>query len=646
MELPGRANTVDIASCERHRRRLSSSKMRLLHSASITAIVTCLAFTPVSAQVPDRQGKFIVEFSGSVHSGDEQPWNQFGPNSFNTIGPGPGLNGLIGYIGPINRFLPSADNGWNIGVFARFGSSNKQTEAGYGYPYFNILGGNFPTPYSVGKATHREEHLIVDFEARKDVGLGSLTNSQTIVKGGIRFAHFQADTNTTFYSPPTYVLTEKRRFEFTGIGPKFGIEHEQPISPFVSFDISGSAAFLYGRRSTNVTTVGCACGINNSTSIERSDWVSMLEGRLGFTFSSPNSPTRLSIGVEANAWLGLYDQRAVWSVGGAAIPGKEHADRFSFGPYVRLTTLLGGPANDTFAFSRNNYDAISTIPERQPILEAGVWGGHLWRFGNALNGSGSPRTEIDDFSLGGVDILAATPFATSWLAQFEAYGEATFDNNRFGSMLVDDTYGGGHLVGGHLAFVTDNALFGIFGGLGRTEINDNGSDSLDTQFKFGGLEGRFLSTYGSIAIQTGFLNGKANDNNESLDDAIFARVVGQLFFNDGKTMLAGNLGYAEGLQDSDDFLPNPTNLFSWGVELEHQLSMNISSASTSLFVSFEGIRVEETSTGGGTDRVEESTLLAGLKIRFGAPTPHERAFNSAPDLPNVMRWLGAVPAVD
>jgi hypothetical protein len=119
-----------------------------------------------------------------------------------------------------------------------------------------------------------------------------------------------------------------------------------------------------------------------------------------------------------------------------------------------------------------------------------------------------------------------------------------------------------------------------------------------------------------------------------------------LFFNDGKTMLQGNLGYAEGLQDSDDFVPNPASLFSWGVELEHQLSMNIGSASTSLFVSFEGVRVEESSTSGSLERVEESTLLAGLKIRFGAPTIHARAFNSAPDLPNVMRWLGAVPAVD
>ena len=424
------------------------------------------------------------------------------------------------------------------------------------------LAGNFSTPYSVGKATHREEHLIVDFEARKDVELGSRNEAQTTLTAGIRFAHFNADTNTSFYFPQTYVLLEKRRFDFTGIGPKFGIEHEQPLNPYVSFDVSGSAAILYGRRSTNVTTIGCGCGVGNSTSIERSDWVPMLEGRLGFTFSSPNSPTKLSIGVEANAWIGLYDQRAALSVGGAAIPGKENADRFSYGPYVRLTTLLGEPANDTFALSRNHYDMTSTIPERRSILEVGLWGGHLWRFGNELNASGDPRTEIDDFSLGGAEILAALPFASSWLAQFEAYGEATFDNNRFGSMLADDTYGGGHLVGGHLAFVTDNALFGIFGGFGRTEINDKHQESLDTQFEFGGIEGRFLSTRGSIAIQTGFLNGKAIDDNESLDDAIFARVIGQLFFNDGKTMLQGNLGYAEGLQDSDDFVPNPASLFS------------------------------------------------------------------------------------
>ncbi|MCP4183842.1 MAG: hypothetical protein GY761_11070 [Hyphomicrobiales bacterium] len=652
MSNPDQTNSVDIAACEKHGARSSSPKVRLLYSASAIAIVTCLTFAPVSAQVTDNRGKFIVEFSGSVYSGDEQPWNQVlsgnqaDTTSFNTIGPAPGLNGMIGYIGPINRFLPSVDNDWNIGVFARFGSSNKQTEAGYASNYYyNILGGNYSTFYSVGNATHREEHLIVDFEARRDVGLGSRNEAQTTLIAGVRFAHFDADTDATFDLLGTYALTQKRRFEFTGVGPKFGIEHEQQLNPYVSFDVSGSAAILYGRRSTDVTTLGDVSGMSNNIRNERSDWVPMLEGRLGFTFSSPNSPTRLSIGVEANAWFDLYDQRAAVTTNGAAIPGNENADRYSYGPYVRLTTLLGEPAKDTFAYSRDNYDM--TAPQRQPILEVGLWGGHLWRFGNALNGSGNPRTEIDDFSLGGAEFLAATPFASSWLGQFEAYGEATFNNNRFESMLADNTYGGGHLLGGHLAFVTDSALFGIFGGFGRTEINDNGSDSLDTQYEFGGIEGRFLSTNGSIAIQTGFLNAKANDDNKSLDDAIFARVIGQLFFNDGKTMLQGNLGYAEGLQDSDDFfLPNPTNLFSWGGELEQQLSMNIGSASTSFFVSFEGIRVEESSSAGGTDRVEESTLLAGLKIRFGASTPHERAFNSAPDLPNAMRWLGAVPAVD
>lgn|GEM_PF-3334586 len=637
---------MDNTPCEKKCRRTSESRLRLLQTVSVLAIAAGLACVSADAIAQESQAKFIVEFNGMVNIGDQQPWNQFGPNDFNTIAPGPGLNGMIGYIGPVNRLLPFADNSWDIGVFARFGASNKETEAGYGSPYLNILGGNYPSIYSLGKVTHREEHLIVDFEARKDVGLGSRNEAQTILTSGFRFAHFQADTSTAFYFPPTFLLEEKRRYEFTGIGPKIGIEHEQLLNPFVSFDISGNAAILYGRRSTNVSTLGSLLGISNSTSIERSDWVPMLEGRLGFTFRSPNSPTRLSIGVEANAWMGVYDQKAAFAVAGAAIPGKENADRFSYGPYVRLTTILGEPVNDTYALSKNNVDMTSMVLQRQPIIEVGLWGGHLWRFGNQLNASGNPQTEIEDFSLGGAELLAASPFASDWLAQIEAYGEAPFDNNRFGSMLAEDTYGGGHLVGGHLAFVNNNALFGIFGGVGRTEINDDDQASSDTQFKFAGLEGRFLSGKGAIAIQTGFLNGNANDDNESLDDAIFGRIIGQLFFNDGKTMLQGNLGYAQGLQDSDDFLPNPTNLISWGVELEHQLSMSFGAADPSLFIAFEGLRVDESSNSGRLEKVGENTLLAGLKIRFGAPTIQQRAFNSAPDLPNVMRWLGAVPAVD
>jgi hypothetical protein len=104
MSVSGRVKLVDITLCEKNCRRTSKSKLRLLQTVSLVALASCLAFASANAEVADNRGKFIVEFSGSVYTGDEQPWNQFGPNSFNTIGPGPGLNGMVGYIGPFNRF--------------------------------------------------------------------------------------------------------------------------------------------------------------------------------------------------------------------------------------------------------------------------------------------------------------------------------------------------------------------------------------------------------------------------------------------------------------------------------------------------------------------------------------------------------------
>ncbi|MCP4314483.1 MAG: porin [Hyphomicrobiales bacterium] len=283
------------------------------------------------------------------------------------------------------------------------------------------------------------------------------------------------------------------------------------------------------------------------------------------------------------------------------------------------------------------------------VFEANAWGGYLWRGGDALNSSGGVPNEIEDFPLAGGGVVFATPAFNHWLIQLELAGEGAFSNNDVGGVPADDTYDGGYTGGGHLTYTHNNFLIGAFGGVGQTYFNDTTADHDVTQWLVGG-EGRYLAEWGSLALQVGYLDTDADSGNmETLSDTTFVRVVGQRFFNGGLTMLEGSVAYADGTQDADDApFSNPTDLWAWDVTLEHQLSMlSGSDTAASVFVSYQGVQVNEDSTSGSTDSLVDQGIYAGLKFRFGAnESLYEREMRTAPGLPNVHRWLGAVPAVD
>ncbi|WP_136656315.1 hypothetical protein [Nitratireductor sp. XY-223] len=282
------------------------------------------------------------------------------------------------------------------------------------------------------------------------------------------------------------------------------------------------------------------------------------------------------------------------------------------------------------------------------VFEANAWGGYLWRGGDAINSSAGPPNEIEDFPLAGGGVMFAAPVLNDWLVQLEFDGEGAFDNDSVNGVPANDTYSGGYTGGGHFAFTRNNLLAGAFLGGGETFFHETTTDHDVTQWIAGG-QARLLNERGSVALQMGYFDTHADSGNmETLSDAFFVRAVGQVFFNNGQTMLEGSVAYADGTQDEDDTPSNPTDMWAWEVILEHQLAM-LSGGNTaaSVFVSYEGVQVNEDSTGGGTDSLVDQGIYAGLKFRFGAQQNlYEREMSTAPGLPKVHRWLGAVPAVD
>lgn len=275
--------------------------------------------------------------------------------------------------------------------------------------------------------------------------------------------------------------------------------------------------------------------------------------------------------------------------------------------------------------------APMSAAERLMVLEAEVLGGYTWRGGNAIN-EGGGSSEDEDFAMLGGGFLAAIPLGQSWLIQGELDGEYAFSNDG------DDNYGGILEGGGHVAWAGDRYLFGAFGGLGTVEVDDQAN------FAFGGLEARMNFSNSSFAVQGGYLAGESEDD-EVLDNAYFVRGIAQHFVNDGRTKFQGDLMYIMGEQDTDG-TPDDMDVIAWGLEVEHAPDIRFGSSALSVFAAYEGHHMIEDSDSGSEDKLTDHTVMAGIRIRFGAATPAERARATAPDLPGFGRLIGATPAVD
>lgn len=278
-------------------------------------------------------------------------------------------------------------------------------------------------------------------------------------------------------------------------------------------------------------------------------------------------------------------------------------------------------------------DAPLTPAERAVIMEMDVWGGYLARTGDDVIGD----DEDDGLPMLGAGGMIALPLGRTGLVQIEVDGESAFHDDG----LDDDTYEGGLTGGGHLAWTNERILLGAFGGGGRVWTTDEEGPTY-----FGGIEGKVNFASAALGVQVGYIGADSEDG-ELFTDAYLVRGIGQVFFNDGRTMLQGDVAYANGTQDFDEGVDeDELDVYAWGIEVEHAPDIRFASGALSIFGAYEGLHLVEDSDGGSADKLTDHTFRAGLKLRFGATTPQERHRATAFDLPNIARWQGATPAVD
>jgi hypothetical protein len=187
-------------------------------------------------------------------------------------------------------FAPEGSD-WSFSVGVRYGRSNgakhlHQQTTVYRSTGVNLVGTQtmhvHETAFGDTASAHRSSHLVADFTAGRDVGLGLWRDkSAAMIDFGVRFAQFTARSTTTlrelpdpFFErvpqPPTPFFPNWHKYKtythhhsfyaqssiwrsFSGVGPTISMSGSQafagnPDDGEISFDWGANGAVLFGRQ--------------------------------------------------------------------------------------------------------------------------------------------------------------------------------------------------------------------------------------------------------------------------------------------------------------------------------------------------------------------------------------------------------------
>jgi hypothetical protein len=257
------------------------------------------------------------------------PITAFNPNT--------GIEGAAGfdYRFPGNQL-------WHIVADVRYGRTKTATgnSSTFSSSFFHKYGSLIQqTNSTASNGVEKESHLVVDFMAGRDLGVGS---NAPELQFGVRVADLRASAlvnesgKATFYSshvfPPTVTTAQTAVTTFSsrffGAGPRLAAAGNVPITSFWSFDYSGGIALLFGERMSNFYSAGTfgTLAINTNTIA----FVFNADAWAAVSYAiTPNLKASAGIrGDYYNSPLMSYDINTGGSV---------NIDRLFWGPFVRLT---------------------------------------------------------------------------------------------------------------------------------------------------------------------------------------------------------------------------------------------------------------------------------------------------------------------
>lgn len=162
-------------------------------------------------------------------------------------------------------FQPS-DFDWMFSLGVKYGKSKRHQATNQ---YTKHTGGYWRKYYDgiqSTKGSSDEKHLILDFQAGKDFGLGMFGHEgSSVLSVGLRYAQFTSRGNITVHSitanvPSSYYIFDgafQARRKFTGIGPSLSWDGSADLAGNtadgkLTFDWGVNGALLFGRQRSKV----------------------------------------------------------------------------------------------------------------------------------------------------------------------------------------------------------------------------------------------------------------------------------------------------------------------------------------------------------------------------------------------------------
>ena len=278
-------------------------------------------------------------------------------------------------------FQPTGSD-WTFSASVVYGRSNGgkfvhlQDKPTYIYsPIFHANGNLKEATDYADTSTHKSEsHLIADFQAGSDVGLGLLgTNLPSTIDFGVRFAQFASKSDATIHARPDvqvtaptfygfalvgdsfheYRATAQRNSSFHGVGPSISFKSSMPVAESgpnegfaVDWGVNGSVLFGRQRAHVNHQTngnfqSGPLYTIFHNTTIlpplgaildrSRQIVVPNLGAFAAISWNAPNA--KISFGYRVDEFFGAMD---------GGIDTAKSFDRGFYGPFAKISFGLGG----------------------------------------------------------------------------------------------------------------------------------------------------------------------------------------------------------------------------------------------------------------------------------------------------------------
>jgi hypothetical protein len=317
----------------------------------LLASTSALAFT-VSMSVAQAEDRpFIwLELGGQFDRVMDSP-DQWTPPSLGALaGSGTFIRkepaGSFGLDGSVSYRPQESD--WSVSLSARYGRNHRHQD-------FHTQTNTRHRVNYTETSRHDENHMIIDFSAGKDVGLGLMgRHGSSTIEVGVRIAQFDVSGHDFVLSQPYISFGGNQREYFhtadttrrtIGAGPSVSWNGSVALAAgpddVLSFDWGAKAAMLFARQKMSgdfLTHASIVQGgypvyftpIANPVRRSRNVTIPNAQGVAAISFTLPNA--KVTVGYRADVY---------WNALDGGIATRKSMNRSFYGPFARISVGLG-----------------------------------------------------------------------------------------------------------------------------------------------------------------------------------------------------------------------------------------------------------------------------------------------------------------